>query len=71
MSDSISHIPPAVTVTHGTTLRDHVLAGMRAAPGATGEFTSLLIARLARDSHHRVARAASGARGFARVHGRE
>jgi len=42
MSDSISHIPPAVTVTHGTTLRDHVLAGMRAAPGATGEFTSLL-----------------------------
>jgi fructose-1,6-bisphosphatase I len=42
MSDSISHIPPAVTTTHGTTLRDHVLAGMRAAPGATGEFTSLL-----------------------------
>jgi len=42
MTDSISHIPPAVTVTHGTTLRDHVLAGMRAAPGATGEFTSLL-----------------------------
>jgi fructose-1,6-bisphosphatase I len=42
MSDSISHIPPAVTATHGTTLRDHVLAGMRAAPGATGEFTSLL-----------------------------
>ena len=26
----------------GTTLREHVLAGMRAAPGATGEFTSLL-----------------------------
>lgn len=26
----------------GTTLRDHVLMGMRAAPGATGEFTSLL-----------------------------
>jgi fructose-1,6-bisphosphatase I len=42
MSDSISHIPPPVSHTHGTTLRDHVLAGMRAAPGATGEFTSLL-----------------------------
>jgi fructose-1,6-bisphosphatase I len=42
MTDSISHIPPPVTATHGTTLRDHVLAGMRAAPGATGEFTSLL-----------------------------
>jgi fructose-1,6-bisphosphatase I len=42
MSDSISHIPPAVSSIHGTTLRDHVLAGMRAAPGATGEFTSLL-----------------------------
>ncbi len=26
----------------GTTLREHVLAGMNAAPGATGEFTSLL-----------------------------
>jgi fructose-1,6-bisphosphatase I len=26
----------------GTTLREHVLAGMQAAPGATGEFTSLL-----------------------------
>ena len=42
MADSISHIPPPVTPIHGTTLRDHVLAGMRAAPGATGEFTSLL-----------------------------
>ncbi len=42
MSDSISHIPPPVSTVHGTTLRDHVLAGMRAAPGATGEFTSLL-----------------------------
>lgn len=42
MTDSISHIPPAVSHVHGTTLRDHVLAGMRAAPGATGEFTSLL-----------------------------
>ncbi len=40
--DSISHIPPPVTPSIGTTLRDHVLAGMRAAPGATGEFTSLL-----------------------------
>ena len=42
MNDSISHIPPATAPMHGTTLRDHVLAGMRAAPGATGEFTSLL-----------------------------
>ncbi len=42
MTDSISHIPPAVSPVHGTTLRDHVLAGMRAAPGSTGEFTSLL-----------------------------
>jgi len=42
MSDSISHIPPAVAPIVGTTLRDHVLAGMRAAPGSTGEFTSLL-----------------------------
>jgi fructose-1,6-bisphosphatase I len=42
MSDSHSYLPPAVSPVHGTTLRDHVLAGMRAAPGATGEFTSLL-----------------------------
>ncbi len=42
MTDSVSHIPPAVAPVVGTTLRDHVLAGMRAAPGATGEFTSLL-----------------------------
>lgn len=40
MPDSIRSIPvPAIL---GTTLRDHVLTGMRAAPGATGEFTSLL-----------------------------
>ena len=31
-------MPPMV----GTTLREHVLTGMKAAPGATGEFTSLL-----------------------------
>jgi fructose-1,6-bisphosphatase I len=43
MSESpLSHIPPAVAPVLGTTLRDHVLTGMRAAPGATGEFTSLL-----------------------------
>jgi fructose-1,6-bisphosphatase I len=42
MSDGHSYLPPAVSSVHGTTLRDHVLAGMRAAPGATGEFTSLL-----------------------------
>lgn len=40
MPDSIRSIPIPAQV--GTTLRDHVLAGMRAAPGATGEFTSLL-----------------------------
>src|SRR5215471_805916 len=34
-----SSLPPAVV---GTTLREHVLHGMHAAPGATGEFTSLL-----------------------------
>lgn len=40
MPDSISPIPiPGIV---GTTLRDHVLHGMRAAPGSTGEFTSLL-----------------------------
>jgi fructose-1,6-bisphosphatase I len=40
MTDSIGPIPSSVLI--GTTLRDHVLHGMRAAPGATGEFTSLL-----------------------------
>ena len=42
MSESIPSLrshPPAVV---GTTLREHVLHGMHAAPGATGEFTSLL-----------------------------
>ncbi len=43
MTDSASHFlsarPPAVV---GTTLREHVLHGMHAAIGATGEFTSLL-----------------------------
>lgn len=40
--DNPSHgsIRPAPVV--GTTLREHVLQGMHAAPGATGEFTSLL-----------------------------
>jgi fructose-1,6-bisphosphatase I len=33
---------PAAAATLGTTLREHVLSGMQAAPGATGEFTSLL-----------------------------
>ncbi len=42
MTESLSHIPPAAAPLVGTTLRDHVLAGMRAAPGSTGEFTSLL-----------------------------
>jgi fructose-1,6-bisphosphatase I len=40
MSDSMRATPAASLV--GTTLREHVLAGMHAAPGATGEFTSLL-----------------------------
>jgi fructose-1,6-bisphosphatase I len=43
MAESSSSIPvrrPALVV--GTTLREHVLAGMHAAPGATGDFTSLL-----------------------------
>ena len=37
--DSIASPPNSLI---GTTLREHVLAGMQAAPGATGEFTSLL-----------------------------
>jgi fructose-1,6-bisphosphatase I len=40
MSDSMRASPAASVV--GTTLREHVLSGMQAAPGATGEFTSLL-----------------------------
>ncbi len=40
MVDS-SIFPPASSV-YGTTLREHVLSGMQAAPGATGQFTSLL-----------------------------
>lgn len=39
-SNSPSFRPAAAVV--GTTLREHVLHGMHAAPGATGEFTSLL-----------------------------
>jgi fructose-1,6-bisphosphatase I len=35
-------VPAASPSMIGTTLRDHVLAGMHAAPGATGQFTSLL-----------------------------
>jgi fructose-1,6-bisphosphatase I len=42
MAESISSMLPAAPAHIGTTLRDHVLTGMRAAPGATGEFTSLL-----------------------------
>ena len=40
MAESIPSLRPASVV--GTTLREHVLTGMHAAPGATGEFTSLL-----------------------------
>lgn len=39
MAEHTSFRPPPVV---GTTLREHVLHGMHAAPGATGEFTSLL-----------------------------
>jgi fructose-1,6-bisphosphatase I len=35
-------VPPMRAAVVGTTLREHVLHGMHAAPGATGEFTSLL-----------------------------
>ena len=35
------HVPAAQSVV-GTTLEAHIMAGMRGAPGATGEFTSLL-----------------------------
>jgi fructose-1,6-bisphosphatase I len=42
MADSFTSIHPPATAVVGTTLREHVLRGMHAAPGATGEFTSLL-----------------------------
>lgn len=38
--NSVPPFRPASSV--GTTLREHVLSGLHAAPGATGEFTSLL-----------------------------
>jgi fructose-1,6-bisphosphatase I len=41
-SDSIPSFRPAPASVVGTTLREHVLEGMHAAKGATGEFTSLL-----------------------------
>ncbi|HVJ93818.1 MAG TPA: class 1 fructose-bisphosphatase [Labilithrix sp.] len=41
MAESHQSLRPAAPVV-GTTLREHVLQGMHAAPGATGEFTSLL-----------------------------
>jgi fructose-1,6-bisphosphatase I len=40
-TDSINARAAAASIV-GTTLREHVLSGMHAAPGATGEFTSLL-----------------------------
>lgn len=40
MADTSGSVRPPPVV--GTTLREHVLHGMHAAPGATGEFTSLL-----------------------------
>jgi fructose-1,6-bisphosphatase I len=42
MAESIPSIRTPQANLIGTTLREHVLSGMRAAPGATGEFTSLL-----------------------------
>ncbi len=43
MSESLSSLrPSAAAGVVGTTLREHVLNGMHAAKGATGEFTSLL-----------------------------
>jgi fructose-1,6-bisphosphatase I len=40
MNESIS--PPLVPSVVGTTLESHILSGMRGAPGATGEFSSIL-----------------------------
>jgi fructose-1,6-bisphosphatase I len=40
MNDSIS--PPITPSVVGTTLESHILSGMRGAPGATGEFSSIL-----------------------------
>jgi fructose-1,6-bisphosphatase I len=42
MPESTPSIRPPPGAVVGTTLREHVLTGMHAAPGATGEFTSLL-----------------------------
>lgn len=42
MAESSSIPVPKSPAVIGTTLREHVLHGMHAAPGATGEFTSLL-----------------------------
>jgi fructose-1,6-bisphosphatase I len=42
MAESIASIRPGSAAVVGTTLREHVLHSMHAAPGATGEFTSLL-----------------------------
>src|ERR1700684_2429522 len=42
MPDSHPSLRPPPGAVVGTTLREHALTGMHAAPGATGEFTSLL-----------------------------
>ncbi len=51
--------PNAIPAPVGTTLEAHILAGMRGAPGATGEFTSLLnnISLAVRIIHARVRQA--------------
>src|SRR5258708_5319637 len=55
--DNISSFRPAPSHSVvGTTLEAHIMAGMRGAPGATGEFTSLLngISLAVRIIHARV-----------------
>jgi fructose-1,6-bisphosphatase I len=54
MADSLSPMHSAPVV--GTTLEAHIMGGMRGAPGATGEFTSLLnaLALAVRIIHTRV-----------------
>lgn len=42
MAEHNSVLPGPASPVVGTTLREHVLHGMHAAPGATGEFTSLI-----------------------------
>jgi fructose-1,6-bisphosphatase I len=56
MANTKSFEPPPAHSVVGTTLENHIMAGMRGAPGATGEFTSLLkqISLAVRIIHARV-----------------